>query len=185
MAIEELIRVVAPPYRLPPPDPQDRAAAEKVVGLALPEDYIDFATTYGTGSFSDHSFYFWVWNPLRPDYPAIIEQETAAWRAARQQFPEHFEFDIHPTRPGYLPLGGDVNGGWIAYVTRGEPERWPVATRHKDGAFELFEMPLTAFLTKVVTSVLRPGVFAGTGFPRDSRAVTFVPGGQFRKHHPA
>jgi hypothetical protein len=183
MAIENLLRIVAPPDNLPHPDPEDLAVAERVVGLALPKDYIDFATTYGTGSFSDHSFYFWIWNPLRPDYPAIVAQETAAWRAARQQFPEEFEFDIHPSRPAYLPLGEDVNDGWIAYVTRGDPDRWPIATKHKDGAFELFDLPLTAFLVKVMTKVLRPVIFAGTGFPRDSKPVTFVPGGQFRPRH--
>jgi hypothetical protein len=182
MAIEDLLRVVAPPDYPPHPDPEDRAAAEKVVGLSLPEDYIDFATAYGTGSFSDRGFYFWVWNPLRPDYPAIVEQETAAWRAARGQTPEEFEFDIHPDRPSYLPLGADVNGGWFAYVTRGEPDAWPVAAKPRGGAFERFDMPMTTFLAKVVTRVLRPGIFAGTGFPRDSRAVTFVPGGQFRPH---
>jgi hypothetical protein len=182
MAISELVRLVTPPVQpIQAEDEEAIRAVERFLGLRLPADYVDLARHYGTGSFGDSSFYFWIDDPMRSRSTEILEQEIACWRQLRSAFPKEFAFDLYPAQPGYLPCGADVDGGIIGLLMEGSSDSWPVVAKSRDGhQMEMYRMPLTSFLAKALRQEIRPEVWR-QDFPEDVTRVTFVPGEQYHQ----
>jgi hypothetical protein len=180
MAIDELLRAVAPPAQpLETGDAARWAEVEHLLGTRLPRDLYDLATRYGSGCFDPLGLE--VFNPFAPSYPNQLRYESGFLRvmrglSRRQPFP----YGVFPERPGWLSWGRCHGCDCLCWVTEGEPDAWLILIpsdhcRH----FQQLGMPLTSFLASLFTGgvqaffAIQTG-FIQTGFTFDERIV-FVP----------
>jgi hypothetical protein len=78
-------------------------------------------------------------------------------------FPEECPFASFPEPGGLLPVGGDTNGGYAFWLTRGQPDDWSlVFYPHGFDLIESHPMPLVAFLVRWLSGGL-PDCFGGVG----------------------
>lgn len=173
--------MVVPPHQPIQVDENSLRSIESFLGLLLPKDYVDLAKCYGTGCFGDNTYYFWIDNLLRPSSVEMLSRKIAFWRKRQGMFPNEFDYDLFPARPGYLPCGADVDGGMIGWLTEGLPDSWSVVTKHTDAEkFEVHSMPLTTYLAKALTHEIRPDMWR-PDFPEDVSRVSFVTGEHYHQ----
>ena len=156
MSLNELTTLVEPPN-----DPVDagplelRKEAEAKLGLSLPQDIIDFATTYGSGTFSDEQF--WILNPFASWYMDNVQQICRIYSEMKRDEGDHYvPYDVYPIQPGLLPWGSDANGHQMFWLTAGEPDAWPILLFNRDTSqFEEWRMPVTTFLSRIFDGTLQ------------------------------
>lgn len=155
MAIEELLRVVAPPRDpLATGDMVRWAEVERMLGTRLPQDYRDFATRYGSGRFL-RPFDLAVLNPFSASYPACLRELSDLLRDRRGLPDQHnIPYGVFPDRPGWL-LWGVSDGDSFCWVTEGEPDAWPVLIISDRTSFQQLQMPMTTFLTRLFSEQLQ------------------------------
>ena len=127
MAIEELLRVVAPPeHPLETGIAAQWEEVERLLGTRLPRDLYDFATHYGSGIFVC-PLGLWILNPFAPWYQDQLQGCSEPLRAYRG-LPARYgtPYGVFPDRPGWLLWGKTSNGDSLCWVTEGEPEAWPL-----------------------------------------------------------
>jgi hypothetical protein len=148
MSTLELQRLMPVPARTAfVPAESDWQDAERALGVTLPSDYKDFLHVYGSGRLDD---FMEIFNPASPhEHNNLIE----CWKKQREVFAymqkgnAPLRIDLHPAKPGLLPIGQTDNGDTIFYVVDGEPAAWAIAVLESRGRdVKVFEMPLTAFL---------------------------------------
>jgi hypothetical protein len=176
MAIEELLRVVAPPERpLETGDAAQWAEVERLLGTRLPRDLYDLATRYGSGMFVGPLSL----NILNPFARSYLDQLHGSGRFLRDQrgLPARYgtPYGVFPDRPGWLLWGHTTNGDDICLVTEGEPEAWPLLliSDHCRN-FQQVQMPLTTFLARVFTGSVQ-AFFAIRGGLTGGQPVRFIP----------
>src|SRR5262249_24601000 len=126
MAIEELMRVVAPPER--PVDIGDAvkwAEVEQLLGTRLPRDLYDFATHYGSGRIA-RPLDVGVLNPFAASYPDSLRALSRHLRD-RRGLPDRraMPYGVFPDQPGWL-IWGTSDSDRFCWVTEGEPDAWPL-----------------------------------------------------------
>src|SRR5262245_25855607 len=127
MAIEELLRVVAPPEQpLETGDAAQWAEVERLLGTRLPRDLYDFATHCGSGLVIDASGR-WLLSRCVRWYLGQLEGGGGLLRAQRG-LPARYgtPYGVFPDRPGWLLWGTTSNGDALCWVTEGEPDAWPL-----------------------------------------------------------
>jgi hypothetical protein len=172
MSVAELIGAVTPPAE--PIDATDAGlwdALEARLGIRLPSDWRDFGLAYGSGEFG-MSGGFTFWNPFAADTLRWIQMVLKVLRGNKEAWPEYgVPFDLHPTTPGLLPWGVDVNGCTYCWLTSGQPEEWPVIflAHESEDRPEKYEMSMTSFVKKLVNGELQT-------VTRGELANAFTPG---------
>lgn len=160
MTIAALTSLVAPP---PHPIHATNSTWEKVVGqlgLPLPQELHEFATTFGSGMFQgDQTTRFWIYNPLSPKYLESIEFECQRLRDAKAHGGHKaVPFSIFPEPGGLLPLAIDDQNVRLSWRTPSSEDRssfkgeWPIVVmweRGPDGFREL-KLGLSQFLVKLL-----------------------------------
>jgi hypothetical protein len=175
MSLAQLERLVKPPDSPIDADLNALAAAQDHLGVEFPKDYVALCALYGTGCFGDPTFYFDIYNVLRPEYKRKIDNSLELHRHLHAEFPDEYDLEIFPQPNAYLPCGANVDGGAMGYVVS-EEGPWKIATRSRDCTrFELWDLPLTSFLFHALTRDIRPKMWR-PDFPEDSTNITFVPG---------
>jgi hypothetical protein len=181
MAVQDLMQIVSPPESPLDGDVTNLPRVEDYLGTKLPRDYVNFIRIYGTGCFGDHTTYFWLDNALRCDYLVELKHDLRMFSSCRRDLPEMWTYDIFPSRPGFLPCGGDVDGGTIGWLVDGDPDSWQLLTKSRDAeGFESWEMPITAFLVRALRHEVRPEIWR-PDFPEEIGRVTFVPGPDYHR----
>lgn len=168
--LSELTALCPPPAETPP---VDWAAVENTLGMRLPEDYRELASTYGPGTFCGfihvyHPCGATRWVDLTGSMPTTI----------REQLQHALDEDTFPVphNPQHLfPVGVTDNGEHLFWITepREQPHRWRVTVNEARGPrWHTFDGTLTSFLTAVLT-----GRELVPMFPRDllDEGVTFAP----------
>ena len=156
MSVAELTSVVPPPARpIETGSPELRQSIEDSIGLRLPQDFIDLATTYGSGMFSDGQF--WFLNPFAPWYRNDVDRTCSIFLKLKATEGDDFiPYDIYPTQPGLFPWGAETNGNSMFWLTTGESDSWPIVLYDRDmGEFEELRMPVSTFLSKLFTCELK------------------------------
>ncbi|MBA3465168.1 MAG: SMI1/KNR4 family protein [Deltaproteobacteria bacterium] len=149
MSVEELQRMMpAPREPVFVPCERDWKDAEAALGTRLPSDYKAFLGAYGSGRVSQ---FLEIFNPASPhEYNNLV----ACWKKQVpifeyiQSHGTQVSLNLHPAKPGLLPIGQTDNGDMIFFVTGGPPDDWRVAvliSRAQD--VEIFDLRLTEFLT--------------------------------------
>lgn len=162
MSLENLTQVVPPPAQaIDAGNAESWRQCEQQLGLVFPSDYRQLIQTYGTGCWLG---FLWVLIPFASNtYLNVVEQGVRfldAERTIRDQFPEEVPFALHPEPEGLFPWASTDNGDHLYWLTRGEPDQWPVIVFESRGPeFERHEMSCTAFLARWVSGDLAVGVF--------------------------
>jgi hypothetical protein len=158
MSIEMLTAVVPPPARPLEVEEAGRwALAQASLGVGLPQDYLDYALRYGSGSFGD-PLWLEVWNPLGPRFLKrvndVLRILTLGWTPLRG--PLGLPLPLHPARPGVLPLASTLFGVTLCWYTLGEAGSWPLLLVSRGGAHvQPWLGPLTALLAQLHGEPLR------------------------------
>lgn len=171
MAISDLTAVIAPPTDGLQPD-VDWNAIEQRLGLPLPQDYKDFITTYGQGSFDDFL------HPYQPvtdnEYLDLAHrQEIDLWalRTIQEDFPEDVPYRL--TEPAELLPAALTDNGDIVYWQVNDPKdpgHWTITVNESRGPeWFRYDGGFTSFLAGVLARRVRVSVFPD-GFPSESPA---------------
>lgn len=126
-------------------------------GRRLPEAYVDFVSTYGTGSIGA---FLWVLNPFSNNPSLNLDQARYfrdAYQSLRDSFPQYYARKIDD----FLPWAFTDNGDAIVWVVDdGDPNEWRVCIQSSDPAQEeMTDLNTQAFLEallekKLVSSIL-------------------------------
>jgi SMI1 / KNR4 family (SUKH-1) len=166
VSIGQLMAVVTPPkhpIEVSPVEGWERA--QKELGITLPPDYLEFALTYGSGSF-DSPMWLEVWNPLSSRFIDRVQGVLDALRMPQSSTfrpptpplwgPNGYALELNPARPGVLPIGNSIDGMRLCYYTIGEPKWWPLLlVERADRVVHPFPGPLTSLLAQLHSEPLR------------------------------
>lgn len=178
MSLTELLGVLTPPiHPADPAAPDGWRSIESSIGTPLPEDYKRYIETFGTGGIDG---FIWIFNPLaRNPNVNLIQQIPSELEALRALKHEVIPFPLFPEIGGLLPFGATDNGNVLYWLTRGNPEDWPIVIYEGRGPkHQVFKLEMTALVAKLLAGTVRCDVFP-TDFPR--RPASFSPAPQDRK----
>jgi hypothetical protein len=152
MAVDELLRIVAPPQD--PDGTGGRNPMQQVIqryGMALPADYVELANTYGMGHFEDNGrTHIRVFNPFSDiDWTHILNL-CAVERRGRETNPGSIPHPIYPEPGGLLPWAIEADGGLFYWLTEDSPDHWPILIGYED-YYERFDVSITTFLACIFT----------------------------------
>ncbi|MGP4004643.1 Lsr2 family DNA-binding protein [Streptomyces sp. 8N706] len=178
-SLNDLTRLCPPPADTPR---VDWTAVEATLGMRLPSDYKQLASTYGPGAFCDfiriyHPHGATQWVDLTGPMPATLREEL-------KQDRDHGSHPV-PYDPDDLFANGVTdNGNHLFWITtrKDEPDTWPIAVNEARGpGWYTFSGTLTEFLTTVLTGQTQVPLF-----PRGllNAGVTFTPSPSSRDNPP-
>ena len=146
------------------------------VGTRLPEDYVQFVKTYGTGVINGFN---WIYNPFAENENFnLVEQipiVLSSFRELKREWPQSFPFPLFFEPDGLLPWGGTIDGDCFFWKTSGLIDHWPVvvAPRHDDEP-ELHDMPMARFLADVLAGHRKSKAFPTDYSPAGGHQFTPV-----------
>jgi|GEM_PF-2838403 len=115
----------------------------------LPADFLELMNAYGSGAFFDQGrIRVKIYNPLAASYRDSLENHHTLLEAM-QEAGENTPYPIYPKKAGLFAIGSDDNGNELYWLTKGEPDAWPIVVRTPQGEFEEFTGPLTSFLLSI------------------------------------
>jgi hypothetical protein len=127
-------------------------------GGRFPDTYVDFVSTYGTGSVGA---FFWVLNPFSKN-PSLNLGQASYFRNAYQSLRDEFPQYYRRHSDDFLPWGFTDNGDAVVWLTdEGDPNEWCVCVQASDPAQEEVtglntQAFLEALLEKKLASTILP-----------------------------
>jgi hypothetical protein len=171
MQVHQLSQIVPPPNKpVETGSPKQWQLVQNRLGTPLPEDYKTFIDTYGTGAFNDFLLPYTPFSTLEEvntflvldthhHTNNLIQTKTSrTWSAVKP-------FDFYPCTNGLLPWGTTSRMAQsFFWQVSGPPNTWPtVLYTLKTGEYEVWKMPFSVFILKLITreikSVLLPDKF--------------------------
>lgn len=182
MSVGELVKVVSPPETPAEVGDEDSwRIAEESLGVTLPSDYRRFVARYGSGVIGR---FIRIYTPFSssPHYNllASVRKDTKILSLAIEDvfalFEEEYPFKLWPEKGGLVPCGTDGNGDYIAWHTKGSPDKWQVVVIAARNVSEYHHFPctLTTFLAKVLQEKLTCRIWPDN-FPSAHRPLMFEP----------
>jgi hypothetical protein len=172
----ERLRQLLPPPADPvePGRPDGWAEVEAAIGTQLPGDFKAFTELYGSGMVDD---FLYLFNPFAAgqDGNLLVEKDRvlAAYRQTRARFPDRLPLPPFPEEGGVLPLGRTENGDELYWVTKRDPDDWPVALLESRAALlELHPIPVTGLLAALAANQLSSRVLPDDVLGRPSHLFT-------------
>lgn len=175
VALQRLKAILTPPKRLAETaGPETWETSERDLGTALPDDYKEFVSTYGTGRIDG---FLWIFTPAASsEHLNLVEANRAHARLLdemREWDPGYRPYDLYPTPGGLLAFGATDNGNVIYWRTRGEPNHWTVVAYESRGPQHVdFNGSMTEFMAALLSREASCDIFP-PDFP--SAHPTFVP----------
>jgi hypothetical protein len=176
MTTLELLRQIVPPPANPvatgSPDRWEQVEAE--LGTRLPDDYKQLIHTYGFGEFSG---FFVVYDPFvageRGNLLFERHDTLQVYNDMRETALEPMEHPPYPEPGGVLPMGQTTNGDHLFWITRGEPDEWPVLLSETGFAEEVHRCTATEFIVLALTGQLASHLLPGdiTTLPREFHPI--------------
>jgi hypothetical protein len=172
----ERLRQLLPPPADPvePGRPDGWAEIETAIGTQLPSDFKAFTEQYGSGMVDN---FLYLFNPFASgkDGNLLVEKDRvlAAYRHTRARFPDRLPLPPFPEEGGVLPLGRTDNGDELYWVTKRNPDDWPVALLESRAALlEVHPMPVTGLLAALAANQLTSRVVPDDVLGRPSHQFT-------------
>jgi len=166
MTIDDLIRIMPPPSV--PQDPIGSwSKAERLIGIALPNDFKDFVQYYGTGQIGD---FISILNPFsRHNTLNLVVQAPLQVEVLRElsEEGETLPYPLFPNPNGLLPAGLTDNGDVIYWITAQHPDDWEIAINEaRSPTYESYRCGLVEFLYQLTlgrihSSILPTSVVRG------------------------
>ena len=156
-----------PPPQSPVENKGDWKEAEKEIGTALPEDYKEFISTYGTGSISHE---FQIMNPFSKNkfFNLAIQHEAIreSWAELHEEFPRDHPYPPWPNLGGILRWGTTGNGDDIFWLTKEMPNEWSVVVFHHSSArlIAYQGLGMARFLVELLSHELKDNPFHPDAF---------------------
>lgn len=175
MTLASLRKIITPPL-MPRENgrPEAWAEIEEALGTALPNDYKEYITTFGTGKMAD---FVWPYNPFSANrFLNLLKQvpnQVGTLRQMKEEFgDEECPYPLYPEAEGLLPWGSTGNGDELFWLMIGSPNKWPVVINEaRSSRFEQYDESMTSFLAKLLA-----GKIVSTFFRRFSKGeAVFVP----------
>lgn len=173
----DLLKMIAPPPASPRETGTEQgwAETERILGLALPQDYKRLIAAYATGSFDD---FLWVLNPFAGNrFLNLMERRDMtldAYESAWQLAPGQRSFLAHLRAGDLLAWGITDNGDEMYWRTGGVPDGWPTVLNESRGPLcEVHELPATGFLVRLLSGEVQTEVFPADFL--EERERRFVP----------
>jgi hypothetical protein len=166
------LQALMPPPRDPvdPGKPGGWAGVWRAVGTRLPEDFVEFIDTYGSG---EVCHWMNVHNPFSSaETEAFVPHMLAAlgaFRVLKESDPNAIPYPIHFEPQGLIPWGTSIDGDEFCWLAKGLPSEWPVVVICRHAAPEKYEVGMGAFLEKALA-----GTLESAAWPEDAQ-VTFLP----------
>jgi hypothetical protein len=173
--LEGLRRLLPPPADpVEPGRPDGWAEVEAAIGTQLPGDFKAFTELYGSGMVDD---FLYLFNPFAADQDGnlLVEKDRvlAAYRQTRARFPDRLSLPPFPEEGGVLPLGRTENGDELYWVTKRDPDDWPVALLESRATLlEVHPMPVTGLLAALAANQLTSRVLPNDVLGRPSHQFT-------------
>lgn len=147
----DLIKQKLIPNGTPPERPTERDwQALEARGFALPQDYKDFLSHYGSGWLKD---YIQIFNPIPADGQSEWEtngkEMNAILSEMREEFPDLYgeDFSIYPEPGGLLPIGKNPGAAFLWWKTEGDPDEWTVVFGEAPD-LEFFDVSFSEFIIR-------------------------------------
>jgi hypothetical protein len=143
----------------------DWDSVEDALQVVLPQDFKDYIAVFGSGVIGE---FITILNPFssRPTLN-LIDQSKRQLNALRElrDLGEPQPFELHPAKPGLLPVAMTDNGDVIHWLTTENSSDWTVvvnAARSPD--YEHFQYSLTDFIRGVIERTIHVSAFPKTIF---------------------
>jgi hypothetical protein len=170
-----LLEIVQPPGRV---RSNDWAEAAGECGLALPSDYLEILSQYGSGQIDD---FLWLLAPGDPteslDLCDQLDRQSLALRQLRgdeplplgfQPAPELVPHRIYPEDGGLIPWLITDNGDVVFWKALGSPDQWTiVAMACRADEWSSFEMNADEWLHSLLTGAIEVTQFPESQFDRE------------------
>jgi hypothetical protein len=162
----------------------DWEAVESWLGLRLPADYKDLATSHGP---LDIGEFIWLHVPCvqegRFDYGDWLKETHRLCRSWSRSVPPYTPPAFHPEPGGLLAWGTTRRAGYLFWDTSAspDPDQWPVVTYESDAAnagqnpWQHLGLPLLEMLDATIRTSALPRTARRTAFLPDAGAWTPPP----------
>lgn len=156
--LRKFVALIPPPQRpVEVGSPQQRRRIEKKLGLALPDDLFEFVSLYGSGAFGTEQFshVISVYNPFSRFYFKVIDDHRRDHKGDLAKDTHGKSHPFFPTPGGLFPCATGEADRELYYLTKGEPNRWPLFACLVSFDFEEFRMGVAEFLYKMFQGSLQ------------------------------
>lgn len=168
MSIEKLKEILKPPN-----DPVDTPKAgdwlkiESILGK-LPEDYMRFVESFGTGSVDG---FVWIFNPVSSNQNLnLLDQihiKISALSDSVEMFGEVVPYPLFPKPGGLMPFGVTDNGDVLFWQVNSNPPDWKVIVNAaRESKWKKYDVGMTDLLAGLLSRQIICEVFPGD-FPSD------------------
>ncbi len=151
--MQDLQKLVLPPRFPLDNDAEQLERNRQVMRIDFPADYLEFGTTYGTGTF--RAAYSWeIWSPSRRGLPLIALYFSRTCNMYKESaYPKPPKLGVYPEMGGLLPFGSSPNGDWICWDTHGDSSEWTVVDlgRYEEGGYESTGFSFSEYLVNVLS----------------------------------
>lgn len=157
--IDEFLKLVPTPGEAAdrPTDAEWRATESKFG--ALPNDYKNFVSRYGSGRIDGFLFIF---NPsAKNKFLNLIYQVDLQLEVLRDiSVTESLPYGFFPDPGGLLPVGATENGDMLYWLTEGAPDSWKIVVNSaRSPDWEVFSCGLMRFVVGVLSKSIRCNSF--------------------------
>jgi hypothetical protein len=172
VSIERLEAIIPPPAR--PEEVPDAAVWETVERnvAALPADYREFVSRYGTGWIDS---FIWIFNPASRNPNLNLERQVQKQLQVLEEVNQggmEFVIPLFPQVGGVLPFGITDNGDLLVWKTDGDTKNWTVGVLGaRSSPLLIFAMDMTSFLAGVCGGSIACAVFP-QDFPSQNPAFS-------------
>ena len=145
----------------------DYDAVEAAFGVTLPDDFKAINCHYGYGLWMNE---LWVLDPLDARMDAFWDhQKNYAMKHLAQspcQLAHETSLPTWPDSGGVLPWGGTQNGGYMLWLTEGNPNEWPTIYRVGTEPDSVrYELSCSEFLLESLRGNIPEHEFPGSNAP--------------------
>ena len=166
--LERLMELVPPPKEpMCAGSPEQWPEVEQKLGTTLPDNYKIFINKYGSGG-------FYGFLEVISSFRLRNDLVSKFWQSRDFYITNGF-FPVYPDPGGLLLAGGDENGNSLHWLTKGEPNEWPLVYLEDEHAgYELYEMTLAQFLVEWISGKIEPNVMQGLNL-KSHKVPIFMP----------
>lgn len=171
MSIPEIVKIAPPPTSPLHAGPlSQRGDIEAQLGFALPDDYVEFCSTYGHGIFEMTDL--WVHDCFHPEFCGLIDSGLNLLRELQEHArstSNPFPYDVFPVVPGVFPWGQWRSDDLLWLIDKGDPSKWATVVRFREDvnrngewtSWARYDMPMSTFIFRMLTDSLDPSIDQG------------------------